>query len=293
MLRDQDTASGAGVHADTTDDTPTRPNGVLDFTPAGVSRLLTGLPRLNSRTARRLVYGDVDGEYASTDALTALRLRAGDFVPGHPEHGRSLLCAFVLGAVNARWSDTHLWEALAQRPTPAGEWLRAARRRRGDEYARAQLGRIIKDARAKASASPAYASRADAGGEVAAIADLIEAHPWHGATASTDLCVLAAHHQSAERAGGLEHSLSNRQAAEAAGVSLSTLQQAYPRLEAWLYAVRVPGASDGEQDATVWRFRAPAEIRARLQEQDSAQLALGTDDSNCKSGHLPAPHPHR
>lgn len=311
MVRQQDTASCVAAHASAANDTPA--NGVHpaapDFTSVGVSRLLNGLPRLTARTARLLVHGDLDGTYAGTDALTALRLRAGEFVPGEPEHGRSLLGAVILGAVNAGWTDEHLWEALVQRPTQGGEWLRAARRRRGEEYAREQLARYARDARAKATASPAYTGRADVGAELAAIGDLIDGHPWRGATAVTDLMVLHAHHEAAERAGGVEHSLSHRQAAEAAGVSLSTLQNAYRRLGAWLHPVRVPSASDGEQDATVWRWRSPAEIRAQL--ETAEQLAL--DDSAAhsfqpknnakdlpaaepvssirKSGHLPAPPP--
>lgn len=294
MVRQQDTASCVAAQVSTGNDTPARLNDVHDFTAAGVSRLLTGLPRLTAATARRLVHGDLDAEYAITDALTALRHRAGDFVPGHPEHGRSLLGAVILGAVNAGWTDEQLWEALVERPTPAGEWLRAARRRRGDQYAREQLARYARDARAKAAASPAYASRADAAGELAAIEAVIRTQQWQGATGNTDLCVVLAHHSAAERAGGVEHSLSNRQAAEAAGVSLSTLQAAYRRLSAFLVPVRVPGAGDGEQDATVWRFRAPAEIHAQLEAADVDQLTLDDNELHSsfrKSGHFPAPPP--
>jgi hypothetical protein len=291
VLPAQDTASCVAAHVGADNDTPE--NGVHratpDFTSVGVSRLLNGLPRLTARTARLLVHGDLDGVYASTDALTALRLRAGEFVPGEPEHGRSLLGAVILGAVNAGWTDEQLWEALVRRPTPAGEWLRAARRRRGEEYAREQLARYARDARAKATASPAYTTRADVAGELAEIEALICAHRWSGATASTDLCVLAAHHSAAESAGGPEHSLSYRQAAEAAGVSLSTLQGAYKRLGAWLVAVRVPGPSDGEQDATVWRWRNPSEIRTRLEQ--ALQLELGQPEPSYKTEHLPAPPP--
>lgn len=223
-------------------------------------RLLAGLPGLSVRVARLLTLGDVDGRHAHgvVDHGTAHRLQ-------DVQDGRRVVCAIATGAANRGWTLTELWEALAERPSPGGAWLREVRGRRGEGYARDKLAGIWASARRLVAASPAHGSRGDAGGELAELRDLVAGHPWTGRAGATDQRVLIAHLVEAERAGGREHSVSVRQTAERAGVAVSTVQAARRRLAGtWLVAVRVPVPAEGEQTATVWRWRRPPEILAAL-----------------------------
>ena len=236
-----------------------------------VPRLLHGLPQLTTKTARLLVLGDVDRRYS----------RGND-----DNDGWNILSAIVTGAANYRWSEEQLWTALVYRNTAGGKHLRMIRER-NETKARQVLQRAMRNAAAVVQLRPAYGGRADAAADLEAIRDLVATFPWTGKAGATDQRVLLAHLAEAGRAGGREHSLSERQVAERAGVALSTAQAAHRRVVdgGWLVRVNVPTASDDEQTATVWCWRAPTEIRAK---HDTAQLLLVNG-----TGHPPPPQPWR
>ena len=223
---------------------------------------LRGLPPLSARMARLLVTGDTSGRYTSGN---------------DDADGWRITCALVTGASQPgqEWSEEQLWRALVLRPTAGGKWLRDLRSRKGDQTARKTLRRAMAKAAALVAASPAFGGRADAIAELAEIRELVESLRWPSRAGGTNLKVLLAHLEEAERAGGREYSVSQRQIAERAGCTRSTMQAAHDRLgDTWFVVVLKGGPARGMGDpdsdqSTVWRLRCPAEIRQRLAVIDS------------------------
>lgn len=241
--------------------------------------LLRGLPRLSARMAQLLVTGDTSGRYTTGDP---------------DSDGWRITCALAAGAAQAgrEWSEEQLWHALVLRPTTGGAWLRQLRGRKGDQAAREALRRAMGKAASLVAASSAFGGRADAAAELAEIRDLVAVQKWPSRAGGSNLKVLLAHLEQAERSGGREYTASLRQIAEKAGCARSTVQAAHARLsDIWFVAalpggaVRGMGDPDGDQ-ATVWRLRRPAEVRQRL-------VALDTESIVNVSGHPQPPQPRQ
>ncbi|GAA3896120.1 hypothetical protein GCM10023084_55950 [Streptomyces lacrimifluminis] len=94
----------------------------------------------------------------------------------------------------------------------------------------------------------ALGSRYDAFEVLAALRDRIETTPWRGERGRTALRVLRAHLNFAETAGGLLHHASERQTAEEAGISRTTLRAVYEKVlkpQGWLRRLRVGHGREG------------------------------------------------
>ncbi|MFF1738580.1 hypothetical protein [Streptomyces mirabilis] len=106
------------------------------------------------------------------------------------------------------------------------------------------------------STSRALGSRHEAYEVLAALRDRTETTPWRGERGRTALRVLRAHLNFAEIAGGLLHHASERQTAEEAGISRTTLRAVYERVlkpHGWLRRLRVGHGREG----STWYFTAP------------------------------------
>lgn len=110
--------------------------------------------------------------------------------------------------------------------------------------------------------------------QLAAIRAAVDAHPWRGIAGTTDRAVLVALLDRAHARGSLTPAMSHRELAEAAPCHRNTAKAATDRLRAagWLLvAERGRGTTDTAPDgtyreranATRWRLRLPAELRAR------------------------------
>ena len=98
------------------------------------------------------------------------------------------------------------------------------------------------------STSRTLGSRHDAYEVLAALRDRIETTPWRGERGRTALRVLRAHLNFAETAGGLLHHASERQTAEEAGISRTTLRAVYEKTlkpQGWLRRLRVGHGREG------------------------------------------------
>lgn len=107
------------------------------------------------------------------------------------------------------------------------------------------------------STTRALNSRHDAYEVLAALRDRIETTPWRGERGRTALRVLRAHLNFAETAGGLLHHASERQTAEEAGISRTTLRAVYEKTlkpQGWLRRLRVGHGREG----STWYFNVPS-----------------------------------
>lgn len=96
---------------------------------------------------------------------------------------------------------------------------------------------------------------------LAALRDRIETTPWRGERGRTALRVLRAHLTFAESAGGLLHHASERQTAEEAGISRTTLRAVYETVlkpQGWLRRLRV---GHGREGSTWYLDDAPPSAR--------------------------------
>lgn len=227
-----------------------------DFSPpeavTGSHTTLQGLASLPQPAADLVLLGDLIGRYAtgSYSRLASPRqtvvLRADR--QGAAEHGHRITAAIACHVARAGGSLDQLIRLLLHPEHEGGRHARTIALRSGQSRALDYIRRVWASASATVSTTLALGSRHDAFEVLAALRDRIETTPWRGERGRTALRVLRAHLNFAEVAGGPMHHASERQTAEEAGISRTTLRVVYQTVlkpGGWLRRLRVGHGREG------------------------------------------------
>ncbi|MEU0434490.1 MarR family winged helix-turn-helix transcriptional regulator [Streptomyces sp. NPDC006290] len=211
-----------------------------------------GLSQLPSAAADLILLGDLTGRYAtgsysrlSSDGRS-LVLRADR--QGAAEHGHRITAAIACHMARVGGSVDQLTQLLLHPEHEGGRHARSIALRSGQSRALDYIRRVWTSASKTISTSTALCSRHDAYAILAALRDRIETTPWRGERGRTALRVLRAHLNFAETAGGPLHHASERQTAEEAGISRTTLRAVYDTVlkpGGWLRRLRVGHGREG------------------------------------------------
>ncbi|MFF0083431.1 transcriptional regulator [Streptomyces canus] len=211
-----------------------------------------GLHRLPTAAADLILLGDLTGRYAAgsysrlgSDRRSVV-LCAGR--QGAAEHGHRITAAIACHVARAGGSLDQLTQILLHPEHEGGRHTRAIALRSGQTRALDYIRRVWASAVQTVSATVALGSRDHAYEVLAALRDRIETTPWRGERGRTALRVLRAHLNFAEIAGGLLHHASERQTAEEAGISRTTLRAVYDTVlkpGGWLRRLRVGHGREG------------------------------------------------
>ncbi|MFF6829890.1 MarR family transcriptional regulator [Streptomyces longwoodensis] len=203
---------------------------------------------LSARMRRLLLEGDVTGRYGgSSDSDAGYRLTMALAV-GCSQPGRA-------------WMPADFFQALLYTPTAGGAWARHLRERKGTDYAEAKLAAMLDKARRLVAGAPVITCRQDALEAIEAVRQVVEEQQWSAAGgAGSDLKNLIARLMLCERAGGLEHTASVRQLAEAMGCARATVEASNRRLveDGWLVLLR---SGSGKLHGSMWRLKVPDRLR--------------------------------
>ncbi|MCI3238894.1 MULTISPECIES: transcriptional regulator [Streptomyces] len=208
--------------------------------------------RLPSAAADLILLGDLTGRYANgsysrlasngrTVALRADRQGAAD-------HGHRITAAIACHVARAGGTVDQLTQLLLHPEHEGGRHARNIALRSGQTRALDYIRRVWNSASQTVSTTRALDSRHDAYEVLAALRDRIETTPWRGERGRTALRVLRAHLTFAEIAGGPLHHASERQTAEEAGISRTTLRVVYETVLkplGWLRRLRVGHGREG------------------------------------------------
>lgn len=235
-------------------DDPTVPNSThhaLSQRNSTKFRGILGHAQLPSAATDLILLGDLTGRYATgsysrlTSGGRTVALRTDR--QGAAEHGHRITAAIACHVARAGGSVDQLTQLLH----PDHEGGRHARNialRSGQSRALNYIRRVWDSASQTVSTTRALDSRHDAYEVLAALRDRIETTPWRGERGRTALRVLRAHLTFAEIAGGLLHHASERQTAEEAGISRTTLRVVYETVlkpQGWLRRLRVGHGREG------------------------------------------------
>ncbi|MFG2943327.1 helix-turn-helix domain-containing protein [Streptomyces sp. NPDC048282] len=227
-----------------------------DFSPpeatTGSHTTLQGLACLPKPAADLVLLGDLTGRYATgsysrlaADGQTVI-LRAER--QGAAEHGHRITAAIACHVARAGGSLDQLIRLLLHPDHEGGRHARSIALRSGQSRALDYIRRVWASAWATVTTTLALGSRHDAFEILAALRDRIETTPWRGERGRTALRVLRAHLTFAETAGGPLHHASERQTAEEAGISRTTLRVVYETVLkpcGWLRRLRVGHGREG------------------------------------------------
>ncbi|MFI7407895.1 helix-turn-helix domain-containing protein [Streptomyces sp. NPDC049627] len=208
--------------------------------------------RLPSAATDLILLGDLTGRYATgsysrlapggrTVALRADR-------QGAAEHGHRITAAIACHVARAGGTVDQLTQLLLHPDHEGGRHARNIALRSGQSRALDYIRRVWANATEAVSTTRAVDSRHDAYEVLAALRDRIETTPWRGERGRTALRVLRAHLTFAEIAGGPLHHASERQTAEEAGISRTTLRAVYDTVlkpQGWLRRLRVGYGREG------------------------------------------------
>ncbi|MEU1183885.1 helix-turn-helix domain-containing protein, partial [Streptomyces sp. NPDC005820] len=209
-------------------------------------RGIVGHAQLPSAATDLILLGDLTGRYATgsysrlgSDKRTVI-LR-GDR-QGAAEHGHRITAAIACHVARAGGSIHQLTQLLLHPDHEGGRHTRLIALRSGQARALDYIRRVWTSASTAVGTTLALGSRHDAYEVLAALRDRIETTPWRGERGRTALRVLRAHLNFAEIGGGLLHHASERQTAEEAGISRTTLRVVYETVlkpGGWLRRLRV------------------------------------------------------
>lgn len=233
-----------------------------------------GLSALPSTAADLILLGDLTGRYATgsysrlaSDRRTVI-LRCDR--QGAAEHGHRITAAIACHVARAGGSIDQLTRLLLHPEHEGGRHARTIALRSGQSRALDYIRRVWASASATVSTTLTLGSRQDAYEVLAALRDRIETTPWRGERGRTALRVLRAHLNFAETAGGPLHHASERQTAEEAGISRTTLRAVYETVlkpGGWLRRLRAGHGREGStwylDHGSVPSHRVPA-LRSRL-----------------------------
>ncbi|MFI1709564.1 transcriptional regulator [Streptomyces griseoruber] len=167
---------------------------------------------------------------------------------GAAEHGHRITAAIACHVARAGGSIDQLTQLLLHPEHEGGRHTRGIALRSGQTRALDYIRRVWNSALATVGTTIALSSRHDAYEVLAALRDRIETTPWRGERGRTALRVLRAHLNFAEIAGGPLHHASERQTAEEAGISRTTLRAVYKTVlkpGGWLRRLRVGHGQEG------------------------------------------------
>ncbi|MEU3778981.1 transcriptional regulator [Streptomyces sp900129855] len=167
---------------------------------------------------------------------------------GVAEHGHRITAAIACHVARADGTVDELAQLLLHPEHEGGRHARSIALRSGQSRALAYIGRVWASASAAVSSTTMLGSRHHAYEVLAALRDRIETTPWRGERGRTALRVLRAHLNFAEIAGGPLHHASERQTAEEAGISRTTLRAVYETVlkpQGWLQRLRVGHGREG------------------------------------------------
>ncbi|WP_327699714.1 transcriptional regulator [Streptomyces sp. NBC_00459] len=211
-----------------------------------------GLHRLPWSAADLILLEDLTGRYAassysrlSSDRRT-LVLR--EDRQGAAEHGHRVTAAIACHVARAGGSVDELAQLLLYPEHEGGQHARHIAVRSGQSRALDYIRRVWASASDAVSDTRVLESRHHAHEVLAALRDRIETTPWRGERGRTALRVLRAHLDFAEIAGGPLHQASERQTAEEAGISRTTLRVVYETVlkpRGWLRRLRVGHGREG------------------------------------------------
>jgi hypothetical protein len=241
--------------------------------------------QLPSAATDLILLGDLTGRYATgsysrlnTDGRTvALR----DDRQGSAEHGHRITAAIACHVARAGGTVDQLTRLLLHPDHEGGRHARNIALRSGQPRALDYIRRVWASATEAVSTTIALGSRHDAYEVLAALRDRIETTPWRGERGRTALRVLRAHLTFAEIAGGPRHHASERQTAEEAGISRTTLRAVYETVlkpQGWLRRLRVGHGREGStwylRDGSTPGHGAPAQPSRFRTTQFPPDLAL-------------------
>ncbi|WP_093788952.1 MarR family transcriptional regulator [Streptomyces sp. cf124] len=208
--------------------------------------------QLPSAATDLILLGDLTGRYATgsysrlaSDGRTvALR----DDRQGAAEHGHRITAAIACHVARTGGTVDQLTRLLLHPEHEGGRHARNIALRSGESRALHYIRRVWASATEAVGTSRTLGSRHEAHEVLAALRDRIETTPWRGERGRTALRVLRAHLNFAEIAGGPLHHASERQTAEEAGISRTTLRAVYEsvlRPQGWLRRLRVGHGHEG------------------------------------------------
>ncbi|WP_369263551.1 transcriptional regulator [Streptomyces sp. R35] len=211
-----------------------------------------GLHQLPSAAADLILLGDLTGRYA-TGSYSRLGSDGRTLVPredrqGASEHGHRITAAIACHVARASGSLDQLTQLLLHPEHEGGRHARNIALRSGQARALDYIRRVWASATAAVNSTIGVESRHHAHEVLAALRDRIETTPWRGERGRTALRVLRAHLNFAEIAGSPLHHASERQTAEEAGISRTTLRVVYERVlkpGGWLRRLRVGQGREG------------------------------------------------
>ncbi|MFE2708823.1 helix-turn-helix domain-containing protein [Streptomyces mirabilis] len=221
----------------------------------------SGLSHLPPVVSDLVLLGDLTGRYAagSYSRLAsdgrAVVLR-GDR-QGAAEHGHRITAAIACHVARIGGTFDQLTQLLLHPEHEGGRHARSIALRSGESRALGYIRRVWSSASEAVDTSRALGSRHEAYEVLAGLRDRIETTPWRGERGRTALRVLRAHLNFAETAGGLLHHASERQTAEEAGISRTTLRAVYESVlkpQGWLRRLRVGHGREG----STWYLNAPS-----------------------------------
>ncbi|MEU0029530.1 helix-turn-helix domain-containing protein [Streptomyces sp. NPDC006335] len=167
---------------------------------------------------------------------------------GAAEHGHRVTAAIACHVARAGGSVDELTGLLLHPDHEGGRHARHIALRSGQARALDYIRRVWVSASAAVASTRVLESRQHVYEVLAALRDRTETTPWRGERGRTALRVLRAHLNFAETAGGLLHHASERQTAEEAGVSRTTLRVVYETVlkpQGWLRRLRVGHGREG------------------------------------------------
>jgi len=188
------------------------------------SGLLAGLPPLSPRMHKLLVAGDSNAAYA-----TGNRQRGGKNTAS-ADHAWAITRAIAADAVRGGWNRASFLQVMLDGPYKAGNHARILQHRRGYDRAAAWLHRAWDGAKAHVESTDPITSRQDFHAALANLRARIERTPWKGVAGKTDLRNLIARMEICEKAGGWDHTVSERDLAERMGCSRTTAHNSTLRL---------------------------------------------------------------
>jgi len=236
-------------------DDPTVPNSTPHALTQRNSTEFRGIlspARLPSAATDLILLGDLTGRYAtgSYSRLTSdgrnVALRPDR--QGAAEHGHRITAAIACHVARVGGTVDQLTQLLLHPEHEGGRHARNIALRSGQARALDYIRRVWASATEAVSTTRALSSRHDAYEVLAALRDRIETTPWRGERGRTALRVLRAHLTFAEIAGGPLHHASERQTAEEAGISRTTLRAVYDTVlkpQGWLRRLRVGHGREG------------------------------------------------
>ncbi|MEV6019360.1 transcriptional regulator [Streptomyces sp. NPDC051997] len=253
--------------------------------------------KLPSAAADLILLGDLTGRYASGSysklASDGRSLVLREERQGAAEHGHRITAAIACHVARAGGTIDQLTQLLLHPEHDGGRHAQNIALRSGQSRALDYIRRVWASASEAVGTTRSLGSRHEAYEALATLRDRIETTPWRGERGRTALRVLRAHLNFAEIAGGPLHHASERQTAEEAGISRTTLRAVYETVlkpHGWLRRLRVGHGREGSTwylDARPSRFRTtPYPPDPALEEWPTPETATTADIDSTVLGRL-------